>query len=99
MVCSLMARTLRRLAAALAAATLAAPPGAGAAVIAVQGPCFVAGRPVPLTGAQFISGALVSIAGGAHGSARVDAAGSFATQLRAPRVTTIAPRLVTITAT
>jgi hypothetical protein len=86
-------------AAATATAALAAPGAAHGATLAAQGPCFVTSAPVAVTGAGFTPGAVVTIGGGAFGSAQADAAGNISTQLQAPLVPTVAPRLVTITAT
>ena len=82
-------------------AALAAPAVAGAATIApVPGPtCFVSSRPVPLAGAQWAAGTSISITGGASGLATADAAGNFVTSVTAPFVRTIAPEVVTVTAT
>jgi hypothetical protein len=90
-----------RIAAAAATAGLAlvAPSAAHAATLATQGACFVTNSPVTVVGSGFTPGAVVSIGGGAFGSAQADAAGNISTQLQAPLVSTIAPRTVTITAT
>jgi hypothetical protein len=84
---------------AVVATALAAPAAADAATIATQGACFFTGRPVPLTGGAFTSGAVVTIGGGVAGTAQADPAGNFAAPLQAPAVSTIAPRTVTVTAT
>jgi hypothetical protein len=81
------------------AAALAVPGGADAALIAAQGRCFFTGQPVPFTGGSFTPGAIVTIGGGVAGTARADPGGSFAVPLQAPRVSTIAPRTITVTAT
>jgi hypothetical protein len=87
-------------AAALAAtAAFAAPAAADASGIAVRGACFVAGAPVPVTGFGFTAGARVSIGGGAFGSAVADASGNISATLRAPSVSTIRPRTISISAT
>jgi hypothetical protein len=89
-------------AAALAvSAALAAPAVAGAATLApVPGPtCFVSGKPVALGGAQWAPGTAISITGGASGLATADAAGNIATSVTAPFVSTIAPKVITVTAT
>jgi hypothetical protein len=54
---------------------------------------------VTVSGSGFTPGAAVAIGGGASGSARADAAGAIAARLRAPLVPTIAPHVVTVTAT
>jgi hypothetical protein len=84
---------------AAAAAALAAPAGASAATLAVQGACFVTNAPVPVVGAGWQPGAVVSIGGGAFGSAQADAAGNIATQVQAPLVTSVAPKTITLNAT
>jgi hypothetical protein len=86
-------------AATAAAAALAAPGGASAATLAVQGACFVTNAPVPVVGAQWQPGSVVSIGGDAFGSAQADGAGNIAAQVQAPFVSTIAPKVVTVTAT
>jgi hypothetical protein len=90
---------VRLAAAGVAACALAAPQVAHAGTLTVQGSCFVTNSAVPITGAGFKAGSVVSIAGGANGSAQTDAAGNFTTQLQAPLVTTVAPRVITVTAT
>ena len=81
------------------AAALAAPAAAHGATLAARSACFVANAPVTVTGAGFTANSPVTIAGGAFATAQADAAGNVAAQLRAPLVTAIAPRLVTVTAT
>jgi len=82
------------------AAALAAPAGAHAATLAVQGACFVSGAPVTVAGAGFTPGAPVSIGGGAFASTVADAAGNISAQVSAPPVTTaVAPQTIGITAT
>src|SRR4051794_5903224 len=90
---------LRLTAAAAVTAALAAPAAAHAATLAVQGTCLVTGAPVTLSGAGYTPGAPVSIAGGARGSTVADAAGNFTATVSAPRVTTVAPRTIAVTAT
>jgi hypothetical protein len=81
-------------------AVLAAPAVAGAGTLAPApgSTCFVSGKPVPLTGAQWAPGTSVAITGGASGSATTDGAGNFAASVTAPVVGTIAPRVITVTA-
>jgi hypothetical protein len=90
---------VRYAAAAAVAAALAAPGAAHAATLAVQGACFVTNAPVPVVGAQWQPGALVSIGGDAVGNAQADGAGNIAARIQAPLVTTIRPKVVTVTAT
>jgi hypothetical protein len=84
---------------AVAGAALAAPGAANAATLAVQGACFVTNAPVPVVGAQWQPGSVVSIGGGAVASTQADGAGNIAAQVQAPLVTTIQPKVITITAT
>ena len=90
---------VRIVAGAAVAAALAAPGTAGAAVLSAHGACFFSGQRVPLNGGAFTPGAIVTIRGGVAGTARADAAGSFAVPVQAPSVRTIAPRTVRVTAT
>jgi hypothetical protein len=89
---------LRLAAVAGATAALAVPAAAQAGTLTAQGSCFVTGNAVPVVGTGFTAGSIVSISGGAFGSAQADAAGNFTTQLQAPLVTTVAPRTITATA-
>jgi hypothetical protein len=87
------------LAAALAAsAALAAPAAAGAATIATPGACYATGTAVPVAGSGFTAASFVTLGGEAFGSGRADAAGNLAAQVSAPFVSTIAPKVVTVTA-
>jgi|SRR5919201_1659763 hypothetical protein len=80
------------------AGALAAPAPAQASSISVQGACVVSGRPVTVAGSGFTPNDSVTISGGAAGTAATNAAGTFTTQITAPDVTTIAPKMVTIDA-
>lgn len=81
--------------AALAAAATAA---AGDAEAAMDARCYVAGRPMTVSGAGFVPNAPLAILGGASPRlAMSDRQGALApTRLRAPAVRTLTPRMVTI---
>ena len=81
------------------AAALAAPAAAQAATVGVQGACFATGAPITVTGAGYTPGARVAIAGGVVASTVADAAGNFSATVPAPAVTTVAPKMIGITAT
>ena len=91
-------RTLSRLLAGAIAGLLLAPAGASAAQLTVKGTCFAARQQVAVSGTAFTPAAPVTIAGDVTGAAQADAAGVFATQIAAPPVAEIGPRLVTVTA-
>jgi hypothetical protein len=90
---------IRLAAAAVTTAALAAPAGAHAATLAVQGACFVTGARVTVTGAGYTPGASVSISGGASGRTVADAAGNFTATVSAPSVKTVTPKTIGIRAT
>jgi hypothetical protein len=84
-----------RRAVALAAALALAPAAtatAGAAQLTVSDRCYVAGRPVPVSGIGFTPGAAVSLTGDVSGSVVADALGAFQTQVAAPATTGLRPR-------
>jgi hypothetical protein len=93
-------RTLSRigLAAAAIAGLLLAPAGARAAQLTATGTCFAARQRVVVLGTAFTAGAPVTIAGDVTGAAQADAAGVFTTEIAAPPVAELGPRLVTVTA-
>src|SRR3954449_11704358 len=91
-------RTIVRILAAAAAALLLVPAGANAAELTVTGTCFATGQRVPVSGTSFTPGAPVTIAGDVTGAAQADAAGMFTTEIAAPPVAELGPRVVTVTA-
>src|SRR4051794_11544360 len=91
-------RTIVRILAAAVAALLLAPAGANAAQLTVTGTCFATGQRVAVSGTSFTPGAPVTIAGDVTGAAQADAAGMFTTEIAAPPVAELGPRVVTVTA-
>jgi hypothetical protein len=91
-------RTLFRLLAGAIAGLLLAPAGASAASLTVKGTCFAARQRVAVSGTAFTPGTPVAIAGDVTGAAQADAAGTFTTEITAPPVAELGPRLVTVTA-
>jgi hypothetical protein len=91
-------RTIVRILAAAAAALLLAPAGADAAELTVTGTCFATGERVAVAGTSFTPGAPVTLAGDVTGGAQADAAGMFTTEIAAPPVAELGPRVVTVTA-
>ena len=80
------------------AGLLLAPAGASAAELSVKGTCFAARQRVVVAGTAFTPGTPVAIAGDVTGAAQADAAGVFSTEITAPPVAELGPRLVTVTA-
>jgi hypothetical protein len=91
-------RTMVRILAAAAAALLLAPAGADAAELTVTGTCFAAGQRVAVAGTSFTPGAPVALAGDVTGAAQANAAGMFTTEVAAPPVAELGPRVVTVAA-
>ena len=92
------ARTLSRLVAGAIAGLLLAPAGASAAQLTVKGTCFAARQDVVISGTAFTPGTPVAIAGDVTGAAQADTTGVFTTDITAPPVAELGPRLVTVTA-
>jgi hypothetical protein len=89
-----------RTAVALAAGgALAAPATADAAQVTVRERCYVAGRPVPVSGIGFTPGARVSLTGDVSGSVVADSLGAFEAQVPAPANPTLRPRRFSVGAT
>jgi hypothetical protein len=61
--------------------------------------CYVAGEPVTVAGTGFTGGATVSLGGGVTGSGVADSAGRVAIITKAPSVTGVGPRTVSVDAT
>jgi hypothetical protein len=91
-------RTLSRLLAVAIAGLLLAPAGASAAQLTVRGTCFAARQRVVISGTAFTPSTPVAIAGDVTGAAQADAAGTFTTEIAAPPVAQLGPRIVTVTA-
>lgn len=89
--------------AALAVSAPVLPPGvaaasAEAAKLSVPGTCFVAGRPVPVSGVGFTPGGTVSLTGDVSGSVVADTLGAFTTRVTAPAMTQLRPRRFSVAA-
>jgi hypothetical protein len=91
-------RSIVRILAAGVAAVLLLPAGADAADLTARGACFASGQRLVLSGTSFTPGAPVAIAGDVSGAAQADAAGTFTTEIAAPPVAGLGPRVVTVTA-
>jgi hypothetical protein len=91
-------RALPRLLAGAVAGLLLVPTGASAAELSVRGTCFAARQRVVVSGTAFTPGSPVTIAGDVTGAAQADAAGVFTTEITAPPVAELGPRLVTVSA-
>jgi hypothetical protein len=91
-------RALSRTLAGAIAGLLLAPAGASAGELSVKGTCFAARQRVVVSGTAFTAGAPVAIAGDVAGAAQADAAGVFTTEITAPPIAELGPRLVTVTA-
>ena len=91
-------RTLSRLLAGAIAGLMVAPASAAAAQLAVKGSCFAARQHVVISGTAFTPGTPVAIAGDVTGAAQADSAGVFTTDITAPPVAELGPRLVRVTA-
>jgi hypothetical protein len=88
---------------ALAIATvfaLGAPAAAPAAVLTLDKGCYTNGATISVSGSGFTRNGKVKLGGAANAIATADAGGDFAgVRVRAPHVSTAAPRRFTITAT
>jgi hypothetical protein len=71
---------------------------ADAAEMTIRGTCFAAGQGIVISGTAFTPGTPVTIAGDAAGAAQANAAGIFTTEITAPPVAELGPRVVTLTA-
>jgi hypothetical protein len=90
--------TATRTLAAAIAALLLLPAGASAAELTAKGRCYASGQRVAVSGSAFTPGAPVAIAGDVTGAAQADAAGMFTTEIAAPPVAELAPRIVSVVA-
>jgi hypothetical protein len=91
-------RTIVGLLAGTVAGLLLVPAGADAAELTARGTCFAASQQVAISGTAFTPGAPVTIAGDVTGAAQADAAGMFTSDIAAPPVAELGPRVVTVTA-
>jgi hypothetical protein len=77
---------------------LLSPAAADAADLTVPTACFASGQRLTLSGTSFTPDAPIAIAGDVTGAAQADAAGMFTTEIAAPPVAELGPRVVTVTA-
>jgi hypothetical protein len=92
-------RTILALLAGTIAGLLLVPASAGAADVTLRGTCFAAGQRLVMSGTSFTPNAPVTIGGDVTGAAQANGAGTFTTEITAPPVAELGPRIVTVTAT
>jgi len=80
------------------AGLLLVPARADAADLTIRGTCFAARQRIVISGTAFTPSAPVTIAGDVTGVAQANAAGMFTTEIEAPPVAELGPRVVTVTA-
>jgi hypothetical protein len=78
---------------------IAVPEVAIAADVTVRGECFASGQTLTISGTAFTPGGQVAISGDTTGMAMADALGVFRTEIVAPPVAELGPRIVAVTAT
>jgi hypothetical protein len=91
-------RTILALLTGTIAGLLLVPVRAEAADVTIRGTCFAAQQRLVISGTSFTPNAPVTIAGDVTGAAQANAAGTFTTEITAPAVTELGPRVVTVTA-
>jgi hypothetical protein len=91
-------RTILALLAGSIAGLLLVPLRADAADLTIRGSCFAAGQRLVISGTSFTPNAPVTIGGDVTGAAQANAAGTFTTEITAPPVNELGPRVVTVTA-